>query len=247
MMMHTTLNQLRSLKLESMAQALEEQLSSSESSRLSFEERLTLLVEREVHGRQDQRCARLLKAAKLKYPQAHIEDWDGRSGRGVERSALMSLALGQWVQSGQAILISGPTGAGKSWLGCALAQHACRRGHSAYYQRVPRLGEELRIRHANGSFSRWLDMLKKTDVLLLDDWAMTTLDAATRADLLEIIDDRASSRATIITSQLPVEHWHEWIGEATIADAMLDRLMQSHQRFTLGGESMRKKLTSPKT
>ena len=133
------------------------------------------------------------------------------------------------------------TGAGKSWLACALAQHACRRGHSALYQRVPRLGEELRIRHANGTFTRWLEQLKNTDVLLLDDWGMTAMDAHTRADLLEIIDDRAASRATIITSQLPIEHWHEWIGDPTMADAMLDRLMQHHHRFTLSGESLRKK------
>lgn len=138
------------------------------------------------------------------------------------------------------------TGAGKSWLACALAQHACRRGHSALYQRVPRLGEELRIRHANGTFTRWLDILKKTDVLLLDDWGMSAMDGQTRADLLEIIDDRASQRATIITSQLPIEHWHEWIGDQTIADAMLDRLMQNHHRFTITGESMRKKSAAPK-
>jgi len=241
MMMHTTLNQLRSLRLESMAQALEQQLTQSGLSAMSFEERFALLVDREVHGRQDRRCARLLKLARLKYPQAAIEDLDSRAVRGLERSAVMSLALGEWVHSGHAVLITGPTGAGKSWLACALAQHACRRGHSALYQRVPRLEEELRIRHANGTFTRWLDILKNTDVLLLDDWGMAAMDRQTRADLLEIIDDRAGHRATIITSQLPIEHWHEWIGDQTTADAMLDRIMQSHHRFTLTGESLRKK------
>lgn len=240
MMMNTTLNQLRSLRLETMAQALEQQLTQSGITAMSFEERLALLVDREVHGRQDRRCARLLKNARLKYPQAAIEDLDSRSTRGLERSAVMSLALGAWVTSGHAVLITGPTGAGKSWLACALAQHACRRGHSALYQRVPRLGEELRIRHANGTFTRWLDTLKTTDILLLDDWGMSAMDAQTRADLLEIIDDRASHRATIITSQLPIEHWHEWIGDQTIADAMLDRLMQNHHRFTITGDSMRR-------
>lgn len=246
MMMNTTLNQLRGLRLENMAQALEQQLTQSGIGAMSFEERLALLVDREVHGRQDRRCARLLKNARLKYPQAAIEDLDSRATRGLERSAVMSLALGEWVHSGHAVLITGPTGAGKSWLACALAQHACRRGHSVLYQRVPRLGEELRIRHANGTFTRWLDTLKNTAVLLLDDWGMAAMDSQTRADLLEIIDDRANQRATIITSQLPIEHWHEWIGDQTVADAMLDRLMQSHHRFTLTGESLRKKGTTTK-
>jgi len=225
MMMNTTLSQLRGLHLDTMARALEEQLTQGGMTAMSFEERLALLVDREVHGRQERRCARLLKHAKLKYPQAAIEDLDSRSTRGLERSTVMSLALGEWVSRGHAVLITGPTGVGKSWLACALAQHACRRGHSALYQRVPRLGEELRIRHGNGTFTRWLDAVKKTDVLLLDDWGMTAMDGQTRADLLEIIDDRASQRATIITSQLPIEHWHAWIGDQTMADAMLDRLM----------------------
>ncbi len=240
MMMNTTLNQLRSLRLETMAQALEQQLQQSGIGAMSFEKRLALLVDREVHGRQDRRCARLLKTAKLKYPQAAIEDLDSRSTRGIERSAVMSLALGEWVKCGHSVLITGATGAGKSWLAFALAQHACRRGHSALYQRAPWLCEGLRIRHANGTFTRWLDAVKNTDVLLLDDWGMAAMDSQTRADLLEIIDDLASHRATIITSQLPMDHWHEWIGDPTIAEAMLDRLMQNHHRFTLTGESLRK-------
>ena len=229
--MNTTLNQLRGLRLETMAQALEQQLTQSGISAMSFEERLALLVDREVHGRQDRRCARLLKSAKLKYPQAAIEDLDSRATRGLERSAVMSLALGEWVKCGHAVLITGATGAGKSWLACALAQHACRRGHSALYLRVPRLGEELRIRHANGTFTRWLDTLKNTDVLLLDDWGMAAMDSQTRADLLEIIDDRASHRATIITSQLPIEHWHEWIGDQTVS--CLNYCLKSGVHFSL--------------
>ncbi len=144
------------------------------------------------------------------------------------------------MRSGHAVLITGPTGAGKSCLACALAQYACRQGHTALYLRIPRLAEELRIRHANGTFTTWLDTLKNTDVLLLDDWGVVGLDAHTRSDLLEIIDDRASRKATIITSQLPIEHWHEWIGDATVADAMLDPIMQNHHRLTLGAEALRK-------
>lgn len=239
MMMTTTLEQLRGLRLHGMASGLQEQMTTGGAQALSFEERLALLVERELHQRDDKRRERLLKEARLKYPQAAIEDLDVRPGRGLDRRAVMSLALGDWIDSGHAVLITGPTGAGKSWLACALAQHACRKGHTAVYQRVPRLGEELRIRHGNGTFGKWLLQLAKTDVLLLDDWGMAALDSQTRADLLEIIDDRAASRATIITSQLPIEHWHAWVGDATIADAILDRLMQRHHRFTLTGESLR--------
>jgi len=151
MMMNTTLEQLRNLKLAGMAAGLHEQLSQPGMTGLSFEERLALLVDREVHWRSDRRQARLLKAAQLKYPQACIEDIDSRSGRGLDRSAVMSLALGNWIESGHSVLITGLTGAGKTWLACALAQYACRRGRSALYQRVPRLGEELRVRHGNGS------------------------------------------------------------------------------------------------
>ena len=218
MMMNTTLEQLRGLRLHGMASGLQEQMAAGGGTHsLSFEERLALLVERELHQRDDKRRERLLKEACLKYPQAAIEDLDGRPGRGVDRRAVMSLALGDWIDSGHSVLITGPTDAGKSWLACALAQYACRRGHSAVYQRVPRLGEELRIRHGNGTFGKWLLQVAKTDVLLLDNWGMAALDSRTRADLLEIIDDRAASRATIITSQLPIEHWHAWVGDAGVS------------------------------
>jgi DNA replication protein DnaC len=239
MMMNNTLAQLRELKLVGMATAVEEQLSSSASTALSFEERLALMVDREVHQRADKRHAALLKRARRKYPQACIEDVDGRAGRGFERPALMSLALSRWVEDGTAVLVTGPTGSGKSWLACALAQYACRRGQSALYLRVPRLAEELRILHGNGGFTRWLAAVARTDVLLLDDWALAAMDGPTRADLMEVIDDRAGTRATIITSQLPVEHWHAWIGDATIADAILDRLLSRSHRLALKGKSLR--------
>jgi len=135
--------------------------------------------------------------------------------------------------------VSDSTGLGKTWLACALAQYACRQGHSALYLRVPRLAEELRILHGAGSFRRWLQQLAKVDVLVLDDWGTGAIDAATRADLLEIVDDRSAQRATIITHQLPIEHWHAWLGDPTVADAILDRLMQHCRRFTLDGESRR--------
>lgn len=245
MMMHTTLAQLRSLKLDGLAAGLEEQLAQPGMGALSFEERLALLVERELHCRNDRKLLRLLKNARLKYGQAAIEDIDSRAGRGIDRRGVMSLALGDRVSAGNSVLVTGPTGAGKSWLACALAQYACRRGYSAIYQRVPRLQEELRIRHGGGAFGKWLLHLAKTDVLVLDDWGTGTIDGMTRSDLLEIIADRAGNKATIITSQLPVEHWHAWIGDATIADAILDRVMQRNHRFTLTGDSLR--MQKPKT
>ena len=239
MMMQTTLAQLRALKLDGLATGLEEQLTQSDMAAMSFEERLALLIDREVHYRSDRKQARLLKLARLKYPQAAIEDIDARPTRGIDRRTVMSLVLGDWVTSGHSVLICGPTGAGKSWLACALAQYACRRGYSALYQRVPRLQEELRIRHGSGVFGKWLIQLARTDVLVLDDWGMGAIDNATRSDLLEIVDDRAANKATIITSQLPIEHWHAWIGDATIADAILDRIMQRNHRLTLTGDSLR--------
>ncbi len=239
MMMNNTLAQLRDLKLAGMATAVEEQLASNASTTLSFEERLALMVDREVHHRGDKRRAALLKRAALKYPQACIEDVDGRAGRGFERGAMMSLALSRWVEDGTAILVTGPTGSGKSWLACALAQYACRRGHSALYLRAPRLGEDLRLLHGNGGFARWLAAVARTEVLVLDDWGMAALDGPTRSDLMEIIDDRAGTRPTIVTSQLPIEHWHAWIGDATIADAILDRLLSRSHRLALKGKSLR--------
>jgi DNA replication protein DnaC len=181
-------------------------------------------------------CENQTGAATFRRPQG--QQHGSSAGRGLERKAVMSLALGDWVASGHIALITGPTGVGKSWLACALAQYACRRGHSAFYQRVPRLSEELRIRHGIGTIGNWLLQLAKTDVLLLDDWGMAGIDSQTRADLLEIIDDRVANKATISTSQLPIDHWHAWIGDATMADAMVDHLMQRHHCFTLMGDSL---------
>ena len=243
MMNHQTIAQLRALKLVGFATALEEQATRPGMQALSFEERLALLVEREVHLREDRKRVRLLRRAKLKYGQAAIEDLDARPGRGIDRAALIGLATSGWVPRGDTILLTGPTGVGKTWLACALAQHACRAGHTSLYLRVPRMAEELRALHASGGFARWLQALAKTDVLVLDDWGVSAVDATMRSDLLEIIDDRAAHKATIITTQLPIDHWHGWIGDATVADAILDRLMQRIQRINLAGESMRRPAT----
>lgn len=239
MLNNATIAQLRALKLQGFADALQQQHEQADCLGLSFDERLALLVEREVYARGDRKRTRLLQRAQLKYPSATLEDASFEGVRGIDRSALMSLALSSWIERGETITFAGATGLGKTWLACALAQYACRQGHSALYLRVPRLAEELRILHGAGSFRRWLQQLAKIDVLVLDDWGTGAIDAATRADLLEIIDDRAAQRATLITHQLPIEHWHAWLGDPTVADAILDRLMQHCRRFSLEGESRR--------
>lgn len=239
MLNNATLSHLRALKLQGFADALAQQLVQPDIQGLSFEERLALLVDREVQARDDRKRVRLLQRAALKYTTATLEDASFEGVRGMDRATLMSLALSSWITQGQTITLSGATGLGKTWLACALGQYACRQGHSVQYLRVPRLAEELRILHASGEFRRWLTQLAKTDVVILDDWATGSIDGATRADLLEIIDDRASVRATIITHQLPIEHWHGWIGDPTVADAILDRLLQRCRRFDLQGQSRR--------
>lgn len=239
MLNNATLAQLRGLKLQGFADALQQQHAQADCLGLSFDERLALLVEREVYARGDRKRTRLLQRAQLKYPTATIEDAGFEGVRGIDRAALMGLALSSWIERGETITFAGATGLGKTWLACALAQYACRQGHSALYLRVPRLAEELRILHGAGSFRRWLQQLAKIDVLVLDDWGTGAIDAATRADLLEIVDDRAAQRATVITHQLPIEHWHAWLGDPTVADAILDRLMQHCRRFNLEGESRR--------
>ena len=249
MLINDTLQRLGELRLAGMAAALEEQLTNSACASLGFEERLALLVDRELHHRHDKRLAALLKRARLKYPQAYIEDVHAGAGRGLNRNAFTQLALSRWVDQGMTISVIGPTGSGKSWLACALAQQACRRAHSALYLRVPRLAEELRILHGKGGFTAWLATLARTEVLVLDDWALAPLEPATRADLLEIIDDRAGTpgRATIVTTQLPVDHWHAWLGDPTMADAILDRLLANEHRISLKGDSLRRPATGKTT
>lgn len=240
MLLHPTLETLAQLRLDGMLKALQEQLDMPQIQTLSFEERLGLLVDRELTAREERRLQTRLRQAKLKH-SACLEDLDYTTPRGPDRALVTQLATGQWLREGLNCLILGPTGIGKTWLACALAQQACRQGFTTRYLRAPRLFEELRLAHADGGFPKLMRSFAKTDLLLLDDWGLMGLDAEARRDLLELLDDRHGRRATLITSQLPVEHWHDLIGDPTLADAILDRLIHNAYRITLKGESLRKR------
>jgi len=239
MLLHHTLERLHELRLRGMAEALEEQLNNSGSAELSFDDRLGLLVERELTWRDDRRLQRLLQEARLRM-DASVEDVNFRAARGLDRSVLMRLAGGEWIRQHQAVLIVGPTGVGKTYLACALGQAACRRGHSTRYFRMGRLLGDLAMARADGSYARLLAKLAKTDLLILDDWGLAPLADAERRDLLEVLEDRYGRRATLVTSQLPIEHWHDYLASPTLADAILDRLVHGSHKLILKGGSMRK-------
>jgi DNA replication protein DnaC len=232
------------MKLFGMAKALEAQLDSNEYEPLSFLERLGLLVDNEQTNRENRSLQSRLRKAKLRQT-ACLEDLDTRSNRGIDRSLLTSLATSKWVQSNQNILIVGPTGVGKSYLACALAQKACRNGFTAMYDRASRLFQELAIAKGDGRYARMLATISRKHVLVIDDFAMTPLTDEQRRDLLEIAEDRYERRSTIITSQVPVENWHDAIGDPTFADAILDRLVHSAYKINLVGDSMRKRRNKP--
>lgn len=240
MLPHPTLDKLSALRLTGMHKALQEQLALPDIEHLSFEERLGLLVDRELTEREDRRLQTRLRHARLKQ-SACLEDLDTRTPRGLDKALITQLATGQWIRDGLNLLILGPTGVGKTWIACALAQQACRQGFNTRYLRAPRLFEDLYLAHADGRFPKLMAGYAKTDLIVLDDWGLASLDAAARRDLLELLDDRHGQRSTLVTSQLPVEHWHEVIGDPTLADAILDRLVHSAYRITLQGESMRKR------
>jgi len=236
MLTQQTVTHLRTLRLDGMAHAFEEQLTQPVATGLAFEDRFGLLVDRELAWRDTRRLERLLKQAKLKYPDACIEDLDTRSARGLDPRQLASLAGADWIRSGHNVLITGATGLGKTWLACALGQAACRQGFAVLYTRFGRLLEELRIAHGDGSFSRRLQQLARIDLLILDDWGLAPSGQSERNDLLELLDDRTTGKATLITSQVPVEHWYAYLNDPTLADAILDRIVHGSHRLMLKGE-----------
>lgn len=245
MLIPTLIDTLNRLKLYGLAAALTEQFSQSAVTSLSFEERLGLLLDREALYRDNQRLKRLLTLAQLKHRNACVEDIDYRTRRGLDRSQLVSLSSCDWIRSAHNLLIHGATGTGKTWLACAFAQQACRQGLSASYLRAPRLFDELSVCHADGSFRKRLAAIAKVNLLIIDDFAIAPIGARERSDLLEILDDRVGNRSTLIASQLPIDDWHAYIGDPTLADAILDRLVHSaHKLHIKARESMRKNTDS---
>jgi DNA replication protein DnaC len=240
MLTHPTEEKLRQMQLVGMADALADQLRTPDVTALTFEDRLGLLVDREETARANRRLKTRLTQAKLRLP-ACLEDLEYRSRRGLSKSVVLSLASCRWVQDHLNVLITGPTGVGKTYLACALAQQACRQGLRALYARLPRLCHDLEIARADGSYRRLLAKLARQDLLVLDDWGMALLTAEARRDLLEILDDRYQARSTLITSQLPVAKWHQYLDDPTLADAILDRVIHNAHRLELEGESLRKR------
>ncbi len=240
MLHHPTLEKLHTLRLSGMHKALTEQMNMPDIDALSFEERLGLLADREMTEREDRRLTTRLRQAKLKH-NACIEDIDYRAARGLDKALMLQLASCRWIHEGLNLIINGPTGVGKTWIACALAHKACQEGYTALYLRLPRLLEELTLAHGDGRFPKLMATFAKTDLIVLDDWGLAKLNLEQRRDLLELLDDRHPNRSTIVTSQIPVDHWHEIIGDPTLADAILDRLVHNAYRIKLKGESMRKR------
>lgn len=240
MMMEVTLDKLHQLKLTGMAEALSEQAQSPLYGDLCFEERLGMLVDREVTHRDNRRLTNLLRGAKLRYASACPEEIDFRTPRGLSKDVILSLMQNGWVKGKQNVIITGPTGSGKSFIACALANSACRSGYSARYIRLPRLLQELHIARADGSYGKLLTRLAKYAILIIDDWGLAKLVDRERRDILEVLEDRHGITSTVIASQIPTQKWHDTIGDPTIADAVLDRLVHNAHLIAMKGESMRK-------
>ena len=240
MLTQPTIEKLNSMKLTAMAKAFADQMQCPDITQLSFEERFGLIVDYQMTDLENRRMQNRLKNAKLRM-SASLEDLDFRQGRGLDRSTVMSLALNQWVKSHHNILVTGPTGAGKSYLACALAQKACRDGHTTLYQRVPRLLHDIAVSRLDGRYNKIIAPIGKCEVLILDDLLISPLTRNEQRELLEIVEERYDRKATVVTSQLPVKAWHNAMEDPTLADAILDRLVHNAYKLELKGESMRRK------
>jgi DNA replication protein DnaC len=240
MLVHPTLDKLESLRLTGMVKAFKEQMEMADISDITFEERLGLLADRETADRETRRLKTRLRKAKLRQ-NACIEDIDFKHPRRLDKSLITRLADCEWIKKQQNLIITGPTGVGKSYLACAFAQKACREGYTAVYLRISRLFEDLSLAKGDGRYIKMLTGFAKTDLLVLDDYGLAKLNQEQSHDLLEILEDRHGLKSMLVTSQLPLEHWHEQIGDPTLADAILDRLIHNAHKIHLKGGSMRKK------
>jgi DNA replication protein DnaC len=243
MLTQPTIEKLNSMKLAAMAKAFADQMQCPDMTQLSFEERFGLIVDYQITDLENRRMQNRLKTAKLRL-SACIEDLDFKQGRGMERSTVMALAGNQWVRSHHNVLVTGPTGAGKSYLACALAQKACRDGHTVLYQRLPRLLQDISVARHDGRYHKLMNQIVKCEVLVLDDLLISPLSRDEQKELLEIVEDRYDRKATVVTSQLPIKAWHDSMQDPTLADAILDRLVHNAYKIELKGDSMRKKRTT---
>lgn len=246
MLIHPTLDKLRELNLTGMQKALIEQMNLPDRDALTFDERFGMLVDAEYTERENRRLKSRLKRACLRQA-ATVEDIDYRHPRGLDKALMLALSAGDWIRQRHNVLITGPTGAGKSYLACALAHKACRQGYRVLYARISRLFQDLAMARADGRYDRLLRSLARTQLLVLDDWGTAPLSDEQRRDLFEIMEDRYDRGSTLIAAQLPLKHWHETIGDPTLADAILDRLIHNAYTITLKGESMRKQKTKDLT
>ena len=240
MLQEPTLGKLQAMRLGAMAAAWEEQNKLASVDGLGFDERFGMLVDAEYLARENRKLKRLLRDAEFRITEATIEDVKASAVRGLASEQLRQLAGCKWIAEHLNILLTGATGVGKSFLGCALGQLACRRGHKVAYHRLPRLFEEVTLAKADGTYGKLLGKLAKIEVLILDDFGLGKLRESNRHDLLEVLEDRYGDRSTIVTSQLPIKQWHEWIGDPTLADAILDRLVHNAYKIDLKGPSIRK-------
>ena len=246
MLRQPTLDLLHALRLTGMAQAFEEQVAMPDIAELSFDDRLALLLEREKTDREQRRYQRLKGLAKL-HLDATVEDLNFKAPRGLDRSLVLRLASCQWIHDGQTLLVTGATGSGKSYVACALGHQACRNGISTRYYRLSRLLDELVLARGDGSYPKLIQRIARTWLLIIDDWGLASLSSQGRHDLLEVLDDRYARRGTILASQVPIEHWHDLVGDPTFGDAILDRLLNNAYRITLQGASMRRLYDSTKS
>lgn len=247
MLNQQTVDKMNEMKLQAMAEALEQQLGSGEHAKLSFEERVGLLVDCEWTAREQRKLSRRMRSAKPRYKAASLENVEFKHSRGLNRQQVLSLGSCSWVQDQHNLLITGPSGSGKTYLASAFVERACRRGFTARYVRMPRLLHEVAVGRGDGSYTRLLTRLAKLDLLAIDDWLIAPLRDAERRDLMEVIEDRSEQASTLIASQLPVKDWHGAIGDPNQADAICDRLLHNTHRIHLKGHTIRNTDTPPET